>query len=78
MNKVAIDAIVAKEINPILCYNWIYFFKRYAFNRCFYLIRDGIWFGISDLYAIKQYMHLSDMQLTNFICIIKLFNFKCS
>ena len=28
-----------------------------------------IWFGISDLYAIKRYMHLSDMQLTDFVCI---------
>ena len=29
---------------------------------------DRIWFGISDMYAIKRYMHLSGMQLTDFVC----------
>ena len=32
---------------------------------------DRIWFGISDLYAIKRYMHLSGMRLTDFVCIAK-------
>ena len=29
-----------------------------------------IWFDISDLYAIKRYMRLSGMQLTDFLRII--------
>ena len=36
---------------------------------------DRIWFGISDLYTIKRYMRLSDMQLTDFVCIASLSNF---
>ena len=48
-------------VMKILCDNPIYSFKRYAINQYFYLIRDRIWFGISDLYVIKQYMHLSSM-----------------
>ena len=31
---------------------------------------DRIWFGISNLYAIKRYMRLSGMQLTDFVCIL--------
>ena len=54
-------------VTKILCDNPIYFFKRYAINRCFYLIRDRIWFGISDLYAIKRYMRLSGMRLIDFV-----------
>ena len=43
---------------------------------------NRIWFGISDLYAIKQFMHLSGMQLTDFVCILtvcdsKLYIFDC-
>ena len=53
----------------ILCDNPIYFFKRYAIDRCFYLMRDRIWFVILDLHAIKRYMRLSGMRLTDFVCI---------
>ena len=60
-------------VTKILCNNPIHSFKQYAINRCFYLMRDGIWFGISDLYAIKQYMRLSGMRLTDFVCICFLF-----
>ena len=56
----------------ILCDNPIYSFKWYAINQCFYLIRDRIWFGISDLYAIKQCMRLSGMRLTDFVCTNKI------
>ena len=56
-------------VTKTLCDNPIYFFKRYAINRCFYLMRDRIWFEILDLYAMKQYMRLSGVRLTDFVCI---------
>ena len=48
-------------VTKILCDNPIYSFKRYAINRCFYFMRYGIWFEISDflcnktIYVFKRY-----------------------
>ena len=65
-------------VTKILCDKLIYSIKRYAINRCFYLMGDRIWFGISDLYAIKRYMRLSGMRLTDFVCItVFLLNLIC-
>ena len=69
-----IKCIKIATVTKILCDNPIYSFKQYAINRCFYLMRNTIWFGISDLYAIKQYMRLSSMRLTDFVCNV--FNCK--
>ena len=59
-------------VMKILRDNPIYSFKQYVINSCFYFMRDRIWFGISDLYAIKRYMRLSGMQLTDFVCVTKI------
>jgi len=51
---------------------------QYVINRSFYLVLNRIWFRNSAFYAInrKQYMHLSSIELTNFVIISKKFRYK--
>ena len=62
----AINETKAATETKTLCENPIYFFNQYVIIRRFYLMLDRIWFETSDLYTIKQSMHLSRRQITDF------------
>jgi len=42
------------------------------------MMYEWFWFGIPEYYSIKQFVHLTNMQLFGVICINFVANFSCT